>query len=121
MATPEFLLSARRPLQPKNTTAANVNFAVVLTKQVNSKPKQEHHPDDVSNKENLNHHHPKSQHHVRYTHHDGEEQEDGVGVGGGAQRHEEETGAAEIGQGEDGEDFEREGRQTKETAGDGGG
>ncbi|KAK8477855.1 hypothetical protein V6N13_133303 [Hibiscus sabdariffa] len=63
MATPEFHLSARRPLQPKNTTAANVNFAVVLkggskTKQVNSKPKQEHHPDDVSNKENLSHHHP---------------------------------------------------------------
>ncbi|KAK8663689.1 hypothetical protein V6N13_083496 [Hibiscus sabdariffa] len=65
METPEFHPSARKPLQPKNTAAANVNFVVVpkqgsKTKQVNSKPKQEHCPDDVSNKENTNHHHPKT-------------------------------------------------------------
>ncbi|KAE8694992.1 putative Transcript elongation factor IIS [Hibiscus syriacus] len=62
MATPEFHLSDRKPLQPRNTAAANANFMVVLkegskNKQVNSKPKQEHCLDDVSNKENLNHHH----------------------------------------------------------------
>ncbi|KAA3479934.1 high mobility group B protein 6-like [Gossypium australe] len=62
MATPEIHVSARKPLQPKNTAAADVNFVVVMkegskTKQVKSKPKQEHRLDDVSNKENLNHHH----------------------------------------------------------------
>ncbi|KAE8696278.1 putative Transcript elongation factor IIS [Hibiscus syriacus] len=65
MATPEFHLSARKPLHPRNTAAVNANFMVVLkegskTKQVNSKPKQQHSPDDVSNKENLNHHHSKT-------------------------------------------------------------
>ncbi|GMI93095.1 hypothetical protein HRI_002978900 [Hibiscus trionum] len=58
MATPEFHLSARKPLQPKNTAAADVNSVVVLKE--GSKPKQGHFPDDVSNKENLNHNHPKT-------------------------------------------------------------
>ncbi|KAB2062633.1 hypothetical protein E1A91_A10G169800v1 [Gossypium mustelinum] len=62
MATPEIHVSVRKPLQPKNTAAADVNFVVVMkegskTKQVKSKPKQEHRLDNDSNKENLNHHH----------------------------------------------------------------
>ncbi|KHF99687.1 Stonustoxin subunit beta [Gossypium arboreum] len=62
MATPEIHVSVRKPLQPKNTAAADVNFVVVMkegskTKQVKSKPKQEHRLNNDSNKENLNHHH----------------------------------------------------------------
>ncbi|KAG4180224.1 hypothetical protein ERO13_A10G153400v2 [Gossypium hirsutum] len=61
MATPEIHVSVRKPLQPKNTAAADVNFVVVMkegskTKQVKSKPKQDHRLDNDSNKENLNHH-----------------------------------------------------------------
>ncbi|XWS09518.1 hypothetical protein CRYUN_Cryun40dG0091400 [Craigia yunnanensis] len=52
MATAQFHLSGRKPLQPKNnTTTTNDN---VVVKQINSKPKQEWRED--SNKENQNHH-----------------------------------------------------------------
>ncbi|KAE8673912.1 putative Transcript elongation factor IIS [Hibiscus syriacus] len=65
MATPKFHPSARKPLQPRNTGVSNVNCVVVpeegsKTKQMNSKPKQEPSPDDVSSKENLDHHHSKT-------------------------------------------------------------
>ena len=51
MATPQFHVSGRKPLQPKNTATTNDN---VVVKQIKSKPKQEWMDD--SNKENLNHH-----------------------------------------------------------------
>ncbi|XWS13039.1 hypothetical protein CRYUN_Cryun36dG0003000 [Craigia yunnanensis] len=52
MATAQFHLSGRKPLQPKNNTATTNDNVVV--KQIKSKPKQEWR--DNSNKENLNHH-----------------------------------------------------------------
>ena len=52
MATAQFHLSGRKPLQPKNNTITTNDNVVV--KQINSKPKQEWRED--SNKENLNHH-----------------------------------------------------------------
>ncbi|XVF37388.1 hypothetical protein REPUB_Repub20aG0003900 [Reevesia pubescens] len=63
MATAQFHLSGRKPLQPKNnytptTTTTNDN-TVVVVKQIKAKPKQEYYWVDDSNKENLNHHqHP---------------------------------------------------------------
>ncbi|XWS35426.1 hypothetical protein CRYUN_Cryun21dG0125000 [Craigia yunnanensis] len=51
MATHQFHLSGRKPLQPKNTATTNDN---VVVKQIKAKPKQEWMDD--SNKENLNHH-----------------------------------------------------------------
>ncbi|XVF29732.1 hypothetical protein REPUB_Repub15cG0147300 [Reevesia pubescens] len=65
MATPQFHLSGRKPLHPKNNTdtaTTNDNVGVVVVKQIKSKPKQECRVDDDSNKENLNlnhlHHNP---------------------------------------------------------------
>ncbi|XP_022760937.1 uncharacterized protein LOC111307191 [Durio zibethinus] len=52
MATAQFHLSGRKPLQPKNTATSNDN---VVVKQIKSKPKQEFWVDD-SDKENQTHH-----------------------------------------------------------------
>ncbi|OMP06332.1 hypothetical protein CCACVL1_01626 [Corchorus capsularis] len=68
MATPQFQLSGRKPLQPKNIapTTTGINDRIVVVNKEGSKGKQilKSKPkleiclvDDSSNKENLNHHH----------------------------------------------------------------
>ncbi|XVF84148.1 hypothetical protein PTKIN_Ptkin17bG0002500 [Pterospermum kingtungense] len=56
MAAPEFHLSQRKPLLPKNTNTATTNETVLVMKQMKSKPKEEWMEGSISDKGNLNHH-----------------------------------------------------------------